>query len=99
MLRATFAIAIITTLCVLSPVREARRDSGSFDLSQVAVPAGMETLVAAAAGQALSLASARGHESAATIPAGREPWGTAPEGIRRVVAVPQTPLEMPPLRP
>lgn len=97
MLRVTLALAIITGLCVLSPVRDSRRDSAAANGPGAAEPAGGESLVARAAGGMISLAGGRSHETAASVAAAREAAATL-DGIRRIVAVPQTPLEMPPLR-
>ena len=101
MFRIAMALAVIATMCVLSPERSSRSDSVAADKGQApGGPPSLDSVATHAAGQIW--AKARGtvedEASAALIPAAREAASAGLDKVRKVVAVSQAPLEMPPLR-
>jgi hypothetical protein len=106
MLRAVLGLAVITTLCVLSPERDSKRHSGPSQARADAIPSSsLDFLSGLAATAALALPevsdSAGSQEPQAAI-VGAAARGAATagiEGVRKIVIPPPpVPVDMPPLR-
>jgi hypothetical protein len=102
MFRVIAGIAIITTMCVLSPVRESRNDSGSTGAwPPASLSASLDVLTGVAGGATRINAADAGREAvgAALAPGAREAASAELENVRRVIIPnPAVPVDMPPLR-
>ena len=103
MFRIVAGIAIIATMCVLSPVRESKRDSDQpRSWPPPSLSASLDVLTGAAAtGAASRVIEPIGREAASAMaaPAARAALAGGAETVRRIVIPPPTaPIDMPPLR-
>ena len=106
MFRAVLGLAVITTLCVLSPERESRRSSAPSQAGADSIPsASLDYLSALAARAALALPDVGESNDTPAPPAAlagaaaRQAAAAGVEGIRKIVIPPPPiPVEMPPLR-
>jgi hypothetical protein len=102
MFRVIAGIAIITTMCVFSPVRESRNDSGSTGAwPPASLSASLDVLTGTAGGAARTKAADASRQAveAALAPVAREAASAGVESVRRVIIPnPAVPVDMPPLR-
>ncbi len=106
MFRAVLGLAVITTLCVLSPERESKRSSAPSQAGADSVPApSLDFLSALAAKAALALPDAGDSndtpapQTALAGAAAKHAAAAGVEGIRKIVIPPPPiPVDMPPLR-
>jgi hypothetical protein len=103
MFRAVTALAIITTICVLSPVRESKNDSDTTrSWPPSSLSASLDVLTGAASkSSAVGLSDSARRETAAALllPAARESAAAELESVRKIM-MPPSPVhvDMPPLR-
>ena len=105
MFRAVLGLAVITTLCVLSPERESKLSFANQPGAESIPATGLDFLSGLAAKAALALpTSGDSNEIPAPITtmaaaAAKEAAASGAEGIRRIVIPPPPiPVDMPPLR-
>jgi hypothetical protein len=103
MFRTVAGLAIITTMCVLSPERDSKNDSTTtHSWPPSAFSASLDTLAGSAVNPALSKVVEAGRREAIAVAlpaAGREAAASGLETIRRIVIPPPAiHVEMPPLR-
>ena len=102
MFRAVAAIAIITTMCVLSPERDSKNDSDATrSWPPSALSASLDVLTGAAANGTARPTETGGREDAAAllVPVARGAASAGLDHVRKIVIPPpSTHVDMPPLR-